>query len=258
MLDSVTKALSRGTTALFLTAALATTLAAQSAPAAPQQLAPAATNALSVPGRDVTVSLLTMGTGELVWELFGHTGIWIHNNVTGKDTVFNWGVFDSTQPNFIPHFLQGLNYYQMGGETLGQLLYNYRYFNRSVVSQELDLSVAQRDSLLRLIQINARPENLKYRYDYFVDNCSTRPRDLLDGILGGQMRAKADSLTGRTYRSEALRLMQGNKPLVVGVDIGLGTPSDEELTIWKAMFLPGHLHDFVGKLQVRDSAGAMR
>lgn len=230
-------------------------LAAQVVGGAPQ-VAPRL-NALEQSGQNVTVSLLTMGNGEQVWELFGHTAILIHDNATGRDTVFNWGVFDSRQPNFILHFLQGLMLYQMGGATLDELLYQYRYFNRSVVSQELDLTAAQRDSLVRLIRVNARPENLQYRYDYFRDNCSTRPRDILDRVLGGQMRAKADSLTGTTYRSQAMRLMQGDKPLVVGVDIGLGEPSDEQLTIWKAMFLPRYLHDFVGTLQVKDSAGAM-
>ncbi len=215
------------------------------------------TDMLHQPGANVTISLLTMGNGDQVWEMFGHTAIMIRENTTGRDTVFNWGVFDSRQPNFILHFLQGLNWYQMGGETMEQLLYQYRYFNRSVTSQELDLSVQQRDSLLAFIRVNAQPENLKYRYDYFRDNCSTRPRDLLDRALGGQLRAKADSLTGTTYRSQALRLMQGDKPLVVGVDIGLGEPSDEQLTTWTAMFLPRVLHDYVGGLQVRDSAGAM-
>ena len=207
-------------------------------------------------GKDVSISLLTMGNGEQIWELFGHTAIRIHNNVTGQDSVFNWGVFDSTQPNFILHFLQGLNWYQMGGQTIAEVLAFYRYFNRSVVEQDLNLSEAQRDSLVRLIQVNARPENLRYRYDYFIDNCSTRPRDLLDRVLGGQLRAKADSLTGLSYRGQALRLMQGDKPLVVGVDIGLGEPSDEVLTTWKAMFLPRVLHDYVGSLQVRDANGA--
>jgi hypothetical protein len=213
---------------------------------------------LASPGKDVSISLLTMGNGEQVWEMFGHTAIRIHNNATGQDSVFNWGVFDSSKPNFILHFLQGLNYYQMGGQTMADLLAFYRYFNRSVTEQDLDLSEAQRDSLVRLIQNNARPENLLYRYDYFVDNCSTRPRDLLDRVLGGQLRAKADSLTGLSYREQALRLMQGDKPLVVGVDIGLGEPSDEVLTTWKAMFLPRVLHDYVGKLQVRGPDGAMR
>jgi hypothetical protein len=213
---------------------------------------------LESPGKDVSVSLLTMGNGDLVWELFGHTAIRIHNNVTGQDSVFNWGVFDSRQPNFILHFLQGLNWYQMGGQTIADVLAFYRYFNRSVTEQDLNLSEAQRDSLVRLIQANARPENLKYRYDYFVDNCATRPRDLLDRVLGGQLRAGADSLTGLSYRGQALRLMQGDKPLVVGVDIGLGEPSDEELTTWKAMFLPRVLHDYVGSLKVRDANGGLQ
>jgi hypothetical protein len=244
------RALVRSALALFVTA----TLSAQGAPRVSPL--PGTTDALHEAGRNVTISLLTMGNGSEVWEMFGHTAILIRDDATGRDTVFNWGVFDSHQPHFIPHFLQGLMLYQMGGQTLADLLYAYQYFNRSVVLQELDLSTAQKDSLLHLIQINARPENLQYRYDYFVDNCSTRPRDLLDLVLGGQLKAHSSQLTDASYRSETLRLMQGDKPLVVGVDIGLGEPSDRKITMWQEMFLPRRLHDVVGTLQVRDSTGA--
>src|SRR5437868_10820000 len=231
------RALSRSALALFA----ATSLAAQAAtPTVPPPIGP---DPLHQAGQKVTVSLLTMGNGTEVWEMFGHTAIWLHDNGTNRDTVFNWGVFDSHQPHFIPHFLQGLMLYQMGGQTLADLLYQYQYFNRSVVSQELDLTPAQKDSLLHLIQINARPENVQYRYDYFVDNCSTRPRDLLDHVLAGQSRAHSSQVTDASYRSEALRLMQGDKPLVVGVDIGLGEPSDRKITMWQEMFLPRRLHD---------------
>jgi Domain of unknown function (DUF4105) len=257
MLRSIIGPLTRGVTAIAfaVTLAAATAVSAQVAAGAPPS--PPSTDALHLPPQNVTVYLLTMGNGDLLWELFGHTAIMIRDNTSGRDTVFNWGVFDSQKPNFILHFLQGLNWYQMGGETLKQLLNQYRYQNRTVVAQELDLAVPQRDSLLRSIQVNARPENLEYRYDYFRNNCSTQPRDLLDRALGGQLRAKADSLTSTTYRSEALRLMQGDKLLITGVDIGLGEPADEMLTAWTSMFLPRRLHDFVGGLQVRDSTGAM-
>ncbi|MEP6495425.1 MAG: DUF4105 domain-containing protein [bacterium] len=244
-------AITRGLLAL----AVATRLAGQSAPALRPTRSAADVDPLHQTGENVTVSLLTMGNGNQVWELFGHTAIAIHDNVSGRDTVFNWGVFDPRVPHFIAHFLQGLNYYQMGGETLNQLLANYRYMNRTVVSQELALLPAQKDSLLHLIQVNAQPENLQYRYDYFQDNCATRPRDLLDRVLGGQLHAKANGLTGTTYRWQALRLMQGDKPLVVGVNIGLGEPSDVELTKWQTMFLPRALHDFVGSILVANSSG---
>jgi hypothetical protein len=241
------RTLSRGALALLV----ATTLSAQVTPS----VGVPSVDPLHQSGQNVTVSLLTMGNGDLVWEMFGHTGVWVHDNVTGRDTVLNWGEFDMRKPHFIAHFLQGLNLYRMGSSNLRDLLDSYRQMNRSVVTQELSLSVAQKDSLLHLIRVNGQPENIEYRYDYFRENCATRPRDLLDRVLGGQLHAKANGLTGTTYRSQALRLMQGDKPLVVGVDIGLGEPSDVELTKWQTMFLPRALHDFVGSLQVSDSAG---
>jgi hypothetical protein len=254
-------ALFRGALALLIATALPLPLPlrAQAIPrAAAVTPAVAGVDPLHQSGRNVTVSLLTMGNGEEVWELFGHTGIWIHDNVSNRDTVFNWGMFDSHQPHFILHFLQGLMLYQMGGQTMDDLLFQYQYLNRSVVSQELDLAPQQKDSLLHLIQVNARPENLQYRYDYFVDNCSTRPRDLLDRVLGGALRAHSTQLTNASYRSETLRLMQGDKPLVVGVHIGLGEPSDRKITMWEEMFLPRRLHDVVATLQIPDSTGATR
>ncbi len=237
----------------------ATTVFAQR-PAAPPPAAAVPLSPLYEPGDKVSIALLTMGNGTAVWELFGHTAILIRDNATGRDTVFNWGAFDMTQPHFIPHFLEGLNLYEMAGETMDQLLYSYRYYNRSVAEQDLNLSTAQKDSLLSLIRTNALPQNLQYRYDYFVDNCSTRPRDLLNQVLGGQLRTQASvpGSNGSSYRWQTLRLMGGDRLLVLGVDIGLGEPADKPITKWQEMFLPAKLHDFVQTMQVRDSTGAVQ
>jgi hypothetical protein len=248
----------------------ATRLAAQSAaPSSPADLSMrpagahtdtanlATRDALHAPGSDVTAFLLTVGNGSQVWELFGHTAIWIHDNRTMRDSVFNWGEFDMRAPHFILHFVQGLMLYQMGGQSLPDVLYASRYFNRTVWSQELALSAAQKDTLLAIIRENSRPENVHYRYDYFVDNCATRPRDILNRVLGGQLRVGADSVTTHSYRWHTLRLMQGNLPLAVGVDIGLGEPADRPITRWQEMFLPRALHDWVATRQVPDSTGAL-
>lgn len=248
------RALSRGLLALGFATSV---LAQQPSPAsAPPPTAPAP-DALHAPGKDVSIYLLTMGNGEEVWELFGHDALLIHDNVSGRDTVFNWGVFSFRQTNFIPRFLKGTMLYAMGGDSLGMVMLAYRYWNRSVVAQELDLTPAQRDTILARIRWNAQPENINYRYDYYRDNCTTRIRDMLDAALGGQLRAQSQTLSGTTYRWHTLRLMQGNKPIVLGVDIGLGRPADRELTKWEEMFLPKQLHDFVATMKVRDSTGAM-
>jgi hypothetical protein len=234
---------------------LATGVEAQQAPVAgPADLS---RDPMHAPGRDLTVRLLTMGNGQDIYALFGHTAIWVHDNVTRRDTVFNWGEFDLRQPNFILHFLQGLNLYTIGGQRIDDLLYAYRYWNRSVTAQELDLSTSEKDTLVAIINENMQPENRRYRYDYFVENCATRPRDILDRVLRGQLRAGADSITPTSYRWQALRLMQGDKPLALGVNIGLGRPSDEPITAWQEMFLPRKLHDWVATRQVKDSTGAL-
>jgi len=244
----------------LLRAGLALTIAAslRAQQPVPPPIAQAQLDPLHQSGRNVTVYLLTMGNGAQLWELFGHNAIWIHDNATGRDTVFNWGVFNFQQPGFIQRFLKGTMWYAMGGDPLGLQLATYRYLNRTVISQELDLTVAQRDSIMHQIQWYARPENVNYRYDYYRDNCATRVRDIIDNAIGGQMRAKAGDLTGTSYRWHSLRLMQGNKPIMLGVDIGLGRPADRDITTWQTMFLPRQLHDFVATLQVRDSTGAMR
>jgi hypothetical protein len=215
-------------------------------------------DALHAPGQDVTISLITAGNGDEIWEMFGHTAIWIHDNATARDTVFNWGVFDSTKPNFILHFLQGLMLYQMGGDTFDQIVSGYHRMNRTLVAQELNLTAAQKDSMLHLIQINAEPRNIVYRYDYFRNNCATRPRDLINAVTGGQLYDFSKQVMPTSYRFHALRLMQSDKLLDLGVDIGLGEPSDKPIRRWDEMFLPRELHDVLAKMQVRDSTGATR
>jgi len=252
----MTRALFRAACALAVSSALVAQAPRQVRPAPPVPVQ--SVDPLHQKGENVTISLLTMASGTKLWELFGHNAILIHDNVTERDTVFNWGVFSFRQSNFLLRFLKGDMWYAMGGDSLQWIGIAYRYLNRSVYSQELDLTAAEKDSILKQIQWYARPENVNYKYDYYLDNCSTRVRDIVDNALHGQLRAQANELTGTTYRSHTLRLMQDNLPLVIGVHIGLGRPADHNLTKWQEMFLPRKLHDFAGSLVIRDSTGATR
>ena len=216
------------------------------------------------PGSELTITLLTMGVGEEVWEQFGHNALWFHverpPSLGGPvDVVYNWGIFDSSQPYFIPHFLQGRMLYSMGGYPYEQTLIDYRMRDRAVWAQELDLTNAQKVQLRDFVIWNSRPENANYRYDYYLDNCSTRVRDAIDRVLGGVIRA---TFSGRrstyTYRSETLRLTQRQALLATGIDIGLGRPSDHQLTAYEEMFLPMRLRDYVRELRVSDGHGGAR
>lgn len=199
----------------------------------------------------IRIVLLTMGPGDQVYEFFGHNAIWVHDPRSGEDMVYNWGVFDFRTPGFIGRFLLGDMRYMMVGEDIQYTLGVYQYLNRHVTGQELDLTGPEKRALVDFIHWNVRPENSQYRYDYYLDNCSTRVRDAIDRVVGGQLRRYLQGIeTGETYRGHSLRLMQNAPLLVTGVEIALGRPTDVPLTADQTSFLPGQLMKYVRDLKL--------
>jgi hypothetical protein len=210
-------------------------------------------------GDDLTIYLMTMGQGDQVWERFGHNAIRIVDAAQGTDSVYNWGTFDFDQPNFLSRFLTGNTLYWMQGDGLAETLDTYRYLNRSVWVQELDLTPAERVAVREFIAWNALPENRYYRYDYYLDNCSTRVRDLIDRVIGGQLRAStASRLTNTSYRFHTQRLLQFDGAVAFGTNIGLGEVADRPISAWEEAFLPGRLQEHIRGIQLRAEDGSSR
>jgi hypothetical protein len=204
----------------------------------------------------LTVTLLTMGQGDLVWEMFGHNALWIHDGVTGEDRVYNYGVFDFNSPGYWGRFLKGDWLYMLGVADMRQTVYQYQYFNRAIWAQQLNLTPAQKRQMQAMLETNAQPRNREYLYDYYRDNCSTRIRDVLDTVIGGRLRAAtADSLTGTTYRWHSERLIAGDKASYFGLAGGLGPAADREINAWEEMFLPFKVQQQVRGIRVADASG---
>jgi len=201
---------------------------------------------------------MTMGNGTRIWERFGHNAIRIVDATHGTDSVYNWGTFDFAQPHFLQRFLTGNTLYWMQGDDMARTVDVYRYTNRSVWVQELDLTPAQRLAVRDFIVWNARPENRYYRYDYYLDNCSTRVRDLIDRVVGGQLKqAMASHLTNTTYRFHTQRSFQFDPAVALGTNIGLGEVADRRISEWEESFLPARLQDHIRDVRVRDLTGTM-
>ncbi len=209
------------------------------------------------PGSELTVYLLTIGQGDAVWELFGHNAIWIKDRSRGTDITYNWGMFDFNQPNFVGRFLTGNTRYWMEGIEFESMLQAYTQRNRSILAQELNLTPAQRLQLKHSLELNALPQNKFYRYDYYLDNCSTRLRDMLDRALGGQLQtATITRITSETFRTHTQRLTQGNLPVFAGVTLALGHPADRPISMWDEMFLPVRMANHLRTVRVTDTVGA--
>ncbi|MBK7731494.1 MAG: DUF4105 domain-containing protein [Bacteroidales bacterium] len=67
----------------------------------------------------------------------------------------------------------------LGAYSYSRFLQEYISEGRSVWSQKLNLTTTEKERLFLLINENLRPENVKYRYDFFYDNCATRVRDII-------------------------------------------------------------------------------
>jgi hypothetical protein len=229
------------------------------APVAPEAAIAAAQAAMAdtARGASLRVVLLTVGQGEFVWERFGHNLLWIRDERTGESVTWNWGLFRFDEPGFYRRFLFGNTRYWMAGEDPVSTFAVYQRLGREIVAQELALSPGQRAALDALVRVTALEEYKFYRYDYFIDNCSTRLRDALDIVLGGALRAALDvpPRDTITYRSESLRLVQHSTWLVLGMDLALGAPADRPLTAWQAGFVPMRLRDAVRSVTVAGPDG---
>jgi hypothetical protein len=239
--------------ALALTGALTGALGTAGAQVQTSPTPPAAT---PEPGSELEVTLITFGLGEEVFERFGHNALWVHDGTRGIDVAYDWGNFSFRQPGFLRRFLTGDTHYWMEGKDAKAMLEFYQRLGRPITLQRLNLTPAQRRSLFAFLRWNARDENMYYRYDYFVDNCSTRLRDALDRALGGALRKSTDSVrTALTYRRESVRLTDGDRPIQTGIDIALGRPADAPLTPWESFFIPMRLRDALRDVTVPAGPG---
>jgi hypothetical protein len=212
---------------------LAAAAVARAAPAQPA-LAPPSEDAGPDP---LTISVLTFGPGDHPFFKFGHDAIWIRDRAAGTDKVYNFGTF-AFSPRVIVDFLHGRMIYWLSVTSLPIALDSYERENRTIDAQELTLDLPTKLQLQARLENNARPENRAYLYDYFRDNCATRVRDVIDGAVGGALRASARAPARLTLRQQALRMTADYWPLYVALDIVLGPDTDGPIDRWAEMFIP--------------------
>ena len=188
------------------------------------------------------IGVATMQPGEIFWERFGHNALVVVDPASGEATSYNYGFFDPTEPDFASRFIRGEPRYRLAALPFEQDMAIYRDEGRGVDIQWLDLDPDVARELADSLAVNALPENAHYGYDYFLDNCSTRVRDAIDGALGGALRRQMEGRSqGSTYRTEAVRLASPEPAMWLGFDIGLGPSADRPLSRWAEAFVPMRL-----------------
>ncbi|HXU00125.1 MAG TPA: DUF4105 domain-containing protein, partial [Polyangia bacterium] len=217
-------------------------------------LPPAAPDSAAAAPDPLRVFVMTMGPGDHPFFRFGHNAIWIRDQAALTDKVYNFGTFKFDSPRLIFDFLGGRLNYWLSVSPLARVVGEYRRENRSITIQELNLTAEEKAALQAALEVNARPENRLYKYDYFLDNCSTRVRDAVDRVVGGQLHAAARQPGRMTLRQHALRMTAQPLWLYLALDIVLGPQVDRPIDQWGEMFLPEKLARGPGRMTLRDHA----
>jgi hypothetical protein len=189
-----------------------------------------------------TLSVLTCGPGDQLYSTFGHSAFRIHDASTGFDKIYNYGTFDFNAPNFYLNFAKGKLTYQLSTTRFQYFLAEYRYENRWVKEQLLNLNPGDVQLVYNYLENNAKPENKNYQYDFFFDNCSTKIETVLVAALPNKIEFSNNHITThKTHRDLIADYTKNQKWAKFGIDLALGSVIDREATKDEYKFIPDYI-----------------
>ena len=195
----------------------------------------------------VRVSLVTFYPGSEPHNIWGHSEIRVQQGPV--DLYFNYGVFDFQAPAFMWRFMLGETDYMCmpvprAYATLGME-------GRRMVEQELNLPQDRAIAVRNFLWYNAQPENRTYRYKFLSDNCSTRPRDIIEMAAGDGLQYPAMGDTAVTYRDILAHYCRNYAWEKFGIDLVLGWDVDTVLDQRATMFIPMILMDAIDRATIK-------
>lgn len=208
--------------------------------------------------KDAEISLLTVSPSEdEVYTVYGHTALRVRDASQKLDAVFNYGIFDFSKPNFIYRFAKGETDYRLAAQYTRNFLIEYEMRGSEVTEQILDIDSTGKAQIWEALLINNRPENRVYRYNFFFDNCATRPAAIIEKQAGRKIDYNAP-FKQQTFR-DLINYCTRNKPwLTFGCDLALGSPTDRIATIHEMMFLPPYLKEAFGTATITSADGSQK
>ena len=205
------------------------------------------------------ISVLTMGPGTNLNDSFGHSAFRITDPNQNIDVVYNYGVYNFDTPNFYLKFIKGQLMYQLDRTDFSLFYQHYSDQNRWIKEQVLDLTIKEKQEVFDFLQNNYLPENRNYIYDFFFENCATRIRDVLAGILKNKLVIDESFVSDiHTFRQLIQKNVHWNSWGSFGMDLAIGAVVDRNASSWEHQFLPEYIFKALEKGQIKRSLGAKK
>ena len=182
--------------------------------------------------------LIVTGPGDRVYSFWGHVGIAMKNHQTGEDLFYDYGNFSFHSEDFYRNFAMGLLIYAGSVQPTEFFLRNLMDDNRNVKIYPLNLKQEKLEELNSILQWSVEPENREFLYDYFLENCSTRIRDILNTVTDGALQAASRNIPSRSFRYYARVGTAPSLFMEILLHFLLGPNTDKKINLWDEMFLP--------------------
>lgn len=193
------------------------------------------------------ISLLTCTPGDELYSIFGHSAIRIVDSSNAGndyyDLVYNYGTFNFDDDGFYVKFMRGKLLYFISLERFEDFRFLYQSTNRGITEQLLYLTEKEKAEIQFVLNENLKEENKYYKYDFFLDNCTTRLRDIIEKSKNPRPQFPAVMPVNTRFRQAIHQYLDSGKQYwsKLGIDILLGAKTDRIMTSREQQFLPDNL-----------------
>lgn len=194
--------------------------------------------------KEAKVSVLTCGTGNESYSLFGHTAIRISDPFNNIDVVYNYGAFDFNTPNFVLKFIKGDLQYFAVAHSYTDFVNEYQYDRRSVYEQELNIPYGLKQKLFDNLNASLASGESHYTYKFIDKNCTSMVVDIINKTLDTTAIVK-NADTDITYRTILFPYFDNHFYEKLGTSIIFGKKVDG---LGTQIFLPFELQKSLKKV----------
>ncbi|RKS89673.1 uncharacterized protein DUF4105 [Flavobacterium limicola] len=198
--------------------------------------------------KNTHVSIITCGTGNESYSLFGHTAIRVQDTANAIDVVYNYGAFDFNTPNFVMKFIKGDLQYFAVAHSYPDFINQYQYEKRSVYEQELNIPVDLKQKLFDNLNISLASGESHYTYKFIDKNCTSMVVDIINKTLDTVAIVK-NTDTDITYRTILYPYFDGHFYEKLGTSIIFGKKVDQ---LGTKIFLPFELQKSLKKVSFQN------
>ncbi len=198
--------------------------------------------------------LVTFGPGDDIPSYWGHIAILVEDTLRQQSAIYNYGLY-SFDNDFLLRFIKGRLIFEVGRASVASYFNYYRNEKRSIRLLKLNIPLNKRLYLAEKLEWNILPQNKKYLYHHYYDNCATRLRDLIDQAVDGQFHKTMDAPATMTLRDHTKRYTSRNLPLEWILMFWMSDRIDQPIKKWDEMFLPDVLEQYVQEVTYTDSSG---